>query len=80
VQTRLQWSTTLFDSTQAQIDRLTSLQRQLDAARSEGRTEAKVAAARHEASANLKIKKSSELRATAEKATVAQRWYTSESR
>ena len=33
VQTRLQWSTTLFDTTQAQIDRLTVLQRQLNAAR-----------------------------------------------
>ena len=32
-QTRLQWSTTLFDTTQAQIDRLTVLQRQLNAAR-----------------------------------------------
>jgi len=73
VQTRLQWSTTLFDSTQAQIDRLTSLQRQLDAARvRKAELKAKVAAARHEAAANLKIKKSLELRATAEKATVAQ--------
>ena len=73
VQTRLQWSTTLFDSTQAQIDRLTSLQRQLDAARvRKAELKAKVAAARHEAAANLKIMKSLELRATAEKATVAQ--------
>ena len=73
VQTRLQWSTTLFDSTQAQIDRLTLLQRQLDAARvRKAELKAKVAAARHEAAANLKIKKSLELRATAEKGTVAQ--------
>ena len=73
VQTRLQWSTTLFDSTQAQIDRLTLLQRQLDAARvRKAELKAKVAAARHEAAANLKIKKSLEFRATAEKATVAQ--------
>jgi murein DD-endopeptidase MepM/ murein hydrolase activator NlpD len=73
VQTRLQWSTTLFDSTQAQIDRLTLLQRQLDAARvRKAELKAKVAAARHEAAANLKIKKSLEVRATAEKATVAQ--------
>jgi len=73
VQTRLQWSTTLFDSTQAQIDRLTLLQRQLDAARvRKAELKAKVAAVRHEAAANLKIKKSLEVRATAEEATVAQ--------
>jgi murein DD-endopeptidase MepM/ murein hydrolase activator NlpD len=73
VQTRLQWSTTLFDSTQAQIDRLTLLQRQLHVARvRKAELKAKVAAARHEAAANLKIKKSLELRATAEKATVGQ--------
>ena len=73
VQTRLQWSTTLFDSTQAQIDRLTLLQRQLDAARvRKAELKAKVVAARHEAAANLKLKKSFELRATAEKGTVAQ--------
>jgi len=73
VQTRLQWSTTLFDSTQAQIDRLTLLQRQLDAARvRKAELKAKVVAARHEAAANLKLKKSLELRATAEKGTVAQ--------
>ena len=73
VQTRLQWSTTLFDSTQAQIDRLTVLQRQLDAARArKSELKAKVVAARHEAAANLKIKKSLEARAAAEEATVAQ--------
>lgn len=72
-QTRLQWSTTLFDTTQAQIDRLTVLQRQLNAARvRQADLEAKVAAARHEAAANLKIKVSLEARAMAEEATVAQ--------
>jgi murein DD-endopeptidase MepM/ murein hydrolase activator NlpD len=72
VQTRLQWSTTLFDSTQAQIDRLTMLQRQLDAARlRKSELKAKVVAARHEAAANLKIKKSLEARAAAEEADVA---------
>jgi len=72
-QTRLQWSTTLFDTTQAQIDRLTVLQRQLNAARlRQADLEAKVAAARHEAAANLKIKRSLEARAMAEEATVAQ--------
>jgi len=72
-QTRLQWSTTLFDTTQAQINRLTLLQRQLNAARArQAELEAKVAAARHEAAANLKIKKTLTSRAAAEEATVAQ--------
>jgi murein DD-endopeptidase MepM/ murein hydrolase activator NlpD len=72
-QTRLQWSTTLFDTTQAQIDRLTLMQHQLNAARiRQTQMEANVAAARHDAAANLKIKKALESRATAEEATVAQ--------
>ena len=72
-QTRLQWSTTLFDTTQAQINRLTLLQRQLNAARArQAELEAKVTAARHEAAANLKIKKTLTSRAAAEEATVAQ--------
>ena len=72
LQTRLQWSTTLFDTAQAEIDRLTLLQRQLNAARArQAELEAKVAAARREAAANLKIKKGLEARAAAEEATVA---------
>jgi murein DD-endopeptidase MepM/ murein hydrolase activator NlpD len=72
LQTRLQWSTTLFDNAQAEIDRLTLLQRQLDAARArQAELEAKVAAARREAAANLKIKKGLEARAETEEATVA---------
>jgi murein DD-endopeptidase MepM/ murein hydrolase activator NlpD len=72
LQTRLQWSTTLFDSAQAEIDRLTLLQRQLNAARArQAELEAKVAAARREAAANLKIKKGLEARAEAQEATVA---------
>ena len=72
LQTRLQWSTTLFDSAQAEIDRLTVLQRQLDAARErQAELEAKVAAARREAAANLKIKKALEARAETQEATVA---------
>ena len=64
LQTRLQWSTTLFDTAQAEIDRLTLLQRQLNAARArQAELEAKVAAARREAAANLKIKKGLEARA-----------------
>ena len=73
LQTRLQWSTTLFDTTQAQIDRLTLLQRQLNAARvRQAELEAKVEAARVEAAANLKIKKALQSRAAADEATVAQ--------
>jgi murein DD-endopeptidase MepM/ murein hydrolase activator NlpD len=73
LQTRLQWSTTLFDTTQAQIDQLTLMQRQLNAARArQAELEAKVAAARHDAAANLKIKKALESRAAAEEATIAQ--------
>jgi murein DD-endopeptidase MepM/ murein hydrolase activator NlpD len=73
LQTRLQWSTTLFDSTQAQIDRLTLIQHQLNAARiRQAELEAKVAAARDEAAANLKIKKALESQAAAEEDSVAQ--------
>jgi murein DD-endopeptidase MepM/ murein hydrolase activator NlpD len=72
LQTRLQWSTTLFDTTQAQIDRLTLMQRQLNAARAlQADLEVRVAAARQDAAANLKIKKALESRAAAEEATVA---------
>ncbi len=72
-QTRLQWSTTLFDTAQAQIDRLTLMQSQLNAARiRQAELEAKVAAARRDAAANLKIKKKLESRAAAEEATVSQ--------
>jgi hypothetical protein len=71
-QTRLQWSTTLFDSAQAEIDRLTVLQRQLNAARErQAELEAAVAAARREAAANLKIKKGLQARAAAQEASVA---------
>jgi murein DD-endopeptidase MepM/ murein hydrolase activator NlpD len=71
-QTRLQWSTTLFDSAQAEIDRLTVLQRELNAARArQAELEAEVAAARSEAAANLKIKKGLQARAAAQEASVA---------
>jgi murein DD-endopeptidase MepM/ murein hydrolase activator NlpD len=72
-QTRLQWSTTLFDTTQAQINRLTVLQRQLNAARiRQTELEAKVTAARHDAAAKLEIKKALQSRAAAEEASVGQ--------
>jgi murein DD-endopeptidase MepM/ murein hydrolase activator NlpD len=71
LQTRLQWSTTLFDTAQAQIDRLTLLQRELNAARArQAEMKARIAAARREAAANLKIKKGLEARAAAQEATV----------
>jgi murein DD-endopeptidase MepM/ murein hydrolase activator NlpD len=71
LQTRLQWSTTLFDSAQAEIDRLTQLQLDLNAARvRQSELKARVVAARHEAAANLKIKKTLESRAATEQATV----------
>ena len=71
LQTRLQWSTTLFDAAQAEIDRLTLLQRQLNAARArQSELEASVETARREAAVNLKIKKGLEDRAAAEEATV----------
>ena len=73
LQARLQWSTTLFDTAQAEIDRLTVLQRQLNAARTrQSELEATVAAARRAAATNLKIKKRLEIRAAADEATVAQ--------
>ena len=73
LQARLQWSTTLFDTAQAEIDRLTVLQRQLNAARArQSELEATVAAARRAAATNLKIKKRLEIRAAADEATVAQ--------
>jgi murein DD-endopeptidase MepM/ murein hydrolase activator NlpD len=73
LQTRLQWSTTLFDAAQAEIDRLTLLQRQLNAARArQSDLEASVESARREAAVNLKIKKGLEDRAAAEEATVTQ--------
>jgi murein DD-endopeptidase MepM/ murein hydrolase activator NlpD len=71
LQTRLQWSTTLFDTAQAQIDRLTLLQRELNAARARlAEMKARIAAARREAAANLKVKKRLEARAAAQEATV----------
>jgi murein DD-endopeptidase MepM/ murein hydrolase activator NlpD len=73
LQTRLQWSTTLFDSAQAEIDRLTALQRQLNAARArQSELEATVAAARREAAVNLKVQEGLQARAAAEEETVAQ--------
>jgi murein DD-endopeptidase MepM/ murein hydrolase activator NlpD len=73
LQTRLQWSTTLFDTTQAQIDRLTVIQRQLTVDRArQARLEAQVAADRRSAAAALRVKRTLEQRAASEEATVRQ--------
>ena len=72
LQTRLQWSTTMFDTAQATLDRLTVIKAQLDAAKArQAALEAQVAADRREAAANLKVKKALEARAAAQKADVA---------
>jgi murein DD-endopeptidase MepM/ murein hydrolase activator NlpD len=71
LQTRLQWSTTMFDSTQAQIDRLTIIQQQLTAERArQAQLEAQVSADRRAAAAALQAKRALERKATAEEATV----------
>jgi murein DD-endopeptidase MepM/ murein hydrolase activator NlpD len=55
---RLQWSTTLFGTQAAEIDRLTTYQRRLDAARAKAtRLEEQVAEARKAAAANLETKR-----------------------
>ncbi len=72
LQTRIQWSTTMFDTTAAEITELNEIQRQLDAEKArQAELEAQVAADRKEAAANLKVKKSLELRAQQQTANVA---------
>ena len=71
LQTRLQWSTTMFDSTQAEIDRLTIIQRQLDAAKArKAELAAQVRADRKAAAAALRTKQTLEARAANEEANV----------
>jgi murein DD-endopeptidase MepM/ murein hydrolase activator NlpD len=71
LQTRLQWSTTMFDSTQAEIDRLTLIQRQLDAAKArKAELTSQVRADRKAAAAALRTKQTLEARAAAEEANV----------
>jgi murein DD-endopeptidase MepM/ murein hydrolase activator NlpD len=72
LQTRLQWSTTMFDSTQAEIDRLTRLQRQLTAEKAhQASLEAQVKVDRKAAAATLHTKQLLETRAATEEETVA---------
>ncbi len=73
LQTRLQWSTTMFDTAQAEIDELTVIQRQLEADKARiAVLEAQVTRERKAAAANLKLRQSLEARAAAEEASVAE--------
>ncbi|HEY5822084.1 MAG TPA: peptidoglycan DD-metalloendopeptidase family protein [Propionibacteriaceae bacterium] len=73
LQTRIQWSTTMFDTTQAKIDELTVIQHQLNAEKArQARLEAEVAADRQEAAANLKVKAGLELKAEQQEAAVTE--------
>ena len=70
--TRLQWSTTMFDSTAAYIDRLTVLQRALTAQRArQAEIEKEMAQDRAAAAANLATRKRLERQAATEAAAVA---------
>ena len=65
MQTRIQWSTTMFDTTAATIDRTEVLQAKLDAAKAkQAAIEKQIAADRKEAAANLVAKRQLEARAT----------------
>jgi murein DD-endopeptidase MepM/ murein hydrolase activator NlpD len=73
LQTRIQWSTTMFDTTQAQFDRLTVVQGQLDAAKArQAQLEAQVADDRQAAAATLEAKRVLEAKAASDTARVAQ--------
>ena len=72
LQTRLQWSTTMFDTTAATIDRTEVLQAQLAAAKAkQAAIEKAMAADRREAADNLVTKRRLETRATQQQAAVA---------
>ena len=73
LQTRLQWSTTMFDTAQAEIVELTRIQRKLEAAKArQAALEKQVAADRRKAAAeNLELRKALEARAATEQASVA---------
>ncbi len=70
--TRLQWSTTMFDTTQATMDRLTALQRKLKAERAlQTNLEAEIAKDRAAAAANLNTRQGLKRQAAAQQASVA---------
>jgi murein DD-endopeptidase MepM/ murein hydrolase activator NlpD len=70
--TRLQWSTTMFDTAAAGLDRLEDLQRQLAAKQArQAELERAVAAQRKAAAENLELRKTLQARAAAQEAAVA---------
>jgi murein DD-endopeptidase MepM/ murein hydrolase activator NlpD len=70
--TRLQWSTTLFDTAAAELDRMKELREQLAAKRArQAELEREVAIQRKAAADNLKLKKTLQARAAAQEAAVA---------
>jgi murein DD-endopeptidase MepM/ murein hydrolase activator NlpD len=72
LQTRVQWSTTMFDTTQAKIDRLKELQLELDATRArQAKLEKQVAQDRAEAADNLVAKQKLESAAQGQEVAVA---------
>jgi murein DD-endopeptidase MepM/ murein hydrolase activator NlpD len=72
LQTRLQWSTTMFDTAHAEIVELTRIQRKLEAAKAQqAALEKQVAAERKAAADNLALRRSLEVRAANEQASVA---------
>ncbi|RCK69442.1 hypothetical protein DT076_11210 [Desertihabitans brevis] len=72
LQTKMQWSTTMFDTAEAGMDRLRTLQQKLQAAE-QRRTEIEeqVAADREQAAANLVVKQDLEAQAETQRAEVA---------
>ena len=69
LQTRIQWSTTMFDTTAATIDRTEVLQAKLDAAKAkQAAIEKEIAADRKKAAANLVAKRQLETQATQQQA------------
>lgn len=72
INNRIQWSTTVFDSTQAEMDKLRELQRQLVAAQDrQARIEQQLAAERADAAANLVTRQQLTLAASEQQASVA---------
>src|SRR5215210_4825847 len=72
LQTRWQWSTTMFDTAQAEIVELTRIQRKLEAAKArQAALEKQVAASRRAAAEYLKTRKALQARAAADEANVA---------
>ncbi|GAA1437873.1 hypothetical protein GCM10009616_40400 [Microlunatus lacustris] len=72
LQTRLQWSTTMFDTTGSVIEELKALQVELEAEKvRQAELEAQIADDRQEAAANLEVKKRLQAQAAAQEAGVA---------